>query len=141
VLDGGGEVLRYIGDAVLAIFPAGTDIAAACAVAAAAAKDALARMATLNAGRTASGLAPVGFGIGLHIGDVMYGNIGTPSRIEFTVIGSAANEAARIESLCKTLGVSLLVSEGVRRHLGNEWRSLGKQALKGVGSEIEVFTL
>ena len=141
VLDGGGEVLRYIGDAVLAIFPAGDDVAAACRLATAAAKDALARMAMLNARRLAAGDAPVGFGIGLHVGDVMYGNIGTPSRIEFTVIGSAANEAARIEALCKTLGVSLLISEGVRRHVTDEWISRGKQALKGVGSEIEVFTL
>ena len=78
--------------------------------------------------------------LGLHLGDVLYGNIGTPSRIEFTVVGAAANEAARIEGLCKTLGVPLLVSEQVARHLQG-LRSLGRRTLRGVSEPSEIFTL
>ena len=132
-----GEVLRFIGDAALAIFPVSGDPAAACARALAAARESMARLEKLNATRA----RPLGFGIGLHLGDVMYGNIGTPTRIEFTVIGAAANEAARIESLCKTLATNLLVSERVARHLGGPLRSLGRHALRGVGEPIELFTL
>ncbi|NQV56459.1 MAG: adenylate/guanylate cyclase domain-containing protein [Rhodospirillales bacterium] len=77
----------------------------------------------------------------MHLGDVTYGNIGTASRIEFTVIGAAANEAARIESLCKELRVSLLASNEVVEHLGKNWKSLGAQNLRGVSEAIEVFTI
>lgn len=132
-----GEVLRFIGDAALAIFPVRDDPVRACAQALGAAKEAIARMQDLNARRA----SPLHFGIALHMGDVMYGNIGTPTRIEFTVIGAAANEAARIESLCKNLDVPLLLSEQVVRHLPGEWRSLGKHSLRGVGAPIELYTL
>ena len=144
VLDHDGEVLRFIGDAALAIFPVeegGWSKKEACEAAVKAAKDALERMAELNRQRESFGTAPLGFGIGLHLCDVMYGNIGTADRIEFTVIGAAANEAARIEGLCKTLDVNVLISEQVQAHLGKGWQSLGKHALRGVGDEIEVFTL
>ena len=133
-----GEILRFIGDAALAIFPIGNDPAAvACAKALDAAKDSISRMEKLNATRS----RPLRFGIGLHLGLVLYGNIGTPTRIQFTVIGAAANEAARIESLCKTLKVNLLISEQVARHLARRPKSLGKHALRGVGEPIELFTL
>ncbi len=138
VMERGGEVLRFIGDAALAIFPIGTQpVGEACAQAVAAAKEAISRMQKLNQGRAVA----LRFGIGLHLGDVMYGNIGTPSRIEFTVIGAAANEAARIESLCKVLKVPLIASEKVVKHLSRgEWKSLGRHALRGVGNEMELFT-
>lgn len=100
-------------------------------------KEAMARMEKLNQSR----LPPLRFGIGLHLGDVMYGNIGTPTRIEFTVIGAAANEAARIESLCKKLGADLVLSAPVARQLPEAWKPLGRHALRGVGNEIELFTL
>jgi len=136
VLARGGEVLRFIGDAALAIFPVGADPAEACAQAVHAAHDAIGCMAAANAARA----RPLAFGIGLHLGDVMYGNIGTPTRLEFTVIGAAANEAARIESLCKTLAVPLLVSERVARHVPG-CTTLGHHRLRGVGNPIELFTL
>jgi adenylate cyclase len=99
-----GEILRFIGDAALAIFPIGNEPAAvACSKALDAAQAAVQRMAGLNTKREAAGQPRLRFGIGLHLGLVLYGNIGTPTRIEFTVIGAAANEAARIEGLCKTL--------------------------------------
>jgi adenylate cyclase len=137
VLERNGEVLRFIGDAALAIFPVGAEPAEACRRALEAAQEAAARMQTLNQGRAA---APLRFGIGLHLGEVLYGNVGTPSRIEFTVIGAAANEAARIEALCKSLGVSLILSERVVRHLRGDFRSLGRHRLRGVGEPIELFS-
>jgi adenylate cyclase len=140
VLEHKGEVLRFIGDAALAIFPVPRgdlpDRAEASRRAVQAAEAAIGRMAALNAKRE----RPLRFGIGLHLGHVLYGNIGTPTRIEFTVIGAAANEAARIESLCKTLGVPLLLSEPVARHVPG-CRSLGQHQLRGVGEPIELFTL
>ena len=130
-------MLRFIGDAALAIFPVGEHPRFACAAALAAARDALARMDKLNKNRP----RPLRFGIGLHLGELTYGNVGTPTRIEFTVVGAAANEAARIESLCKDLQVDLLVSERVARALPGEWRSLGSHTLRGVGDKMELFTL
>ena len=138
VLDNGGEVLRFIGDAALAIFPMGKRPAEACAKALAAAQAALAGMEKMNKNRA----RPLRFGIGLHLGELTYGNIGTPTRIEFTVVGAAANEAARIESLCKVMGVNVLVSERVARALPDAaWRSLGSHTLRGVGDKMELFTL
>ena len=137
VLERGGEVLRFIGDAALAIFPVGEDTSVACRHAVDAAREALRGMDRLNQ----TSKTPLRFGIGLHLGDVLYGNVGTPSRIEFTVIGAAANEAARIESLCKALDADLLLSEHVVRELGGEWKSLGRHALRGSGDEIGLYTV
>lgn len=137
VLQRKGEVLRFIGDAALAIFPIAGRPGEACAAAVEAAREALARMEKANKKRP----LPLRFGIGLHLGELTYGNIGTPGRIEFTVIGAAANEAARIESLCKQLEVDLLVSEHVARVLPIRWRSMGSHTLRGVGDKIELFTL
>jgi adenylate cyclase len=137
VLERQGEVLRFIGDAALAIFPVDGRPAEACAKALAAAREALGRMQKLNENRA----PPLRCGIGLHLGEVTYGNIGTPSRIEFTVVGAAANEAARIESLCKRLEVDLLVSERVVQALPGAWKSLGSHTLRGVGDKMELFTL
>ena len=136
VLERNGEVLRFIGDAALAIFPIGESAAEACERALGAALDAMARMDRLNAARG----EPLRFGIGLHLGEVLYGNVGTPTRIEFTVIGAAANLAARIEALCKDLDAPLLLSETVAAHLSTPLRSLGRHRLRGVGEPTELFT-
>jgi adenylate cyclase len=98
-------------------------------------------MALVNAARTASGDTELGYGIGLHLGDVMYGNMGTAERIEFSVIGAAANEAARIEGMTKILGTNFLVSEEVEKHLTEDWHSVGRHGLRGVGDEIELFIM
>jgi adenylate cyclase len=137
VLERDGHVLRFIGDAALAIFPVDGDPAAAATRAVEAAREALVRMEKLNANRQ----TPLRFGIGLHLGDVLYGNIGTRTRIEFTVIGAAANEAARIEALCKTLGAPLVVSETVARYTRHAWRPLGRHPLRGVEKPVELLTL
>lgn len=131
-----GQVLRFIGDAALAIFPVAGSPTEACGRALAAALDAMAALEKANAGRA----RPLRFGIGLHLGDVLYGNIGTPLRIEFTVIGAAANEAARIEALCKELGTPLVVSAAVARYLTSPLRSLGHHRLRGVEESVELFT-
>ena len=140
VLEHKGEVLRFIGDAALAIFPIPqgdlAERAEASRRAVLAAQTAIERMAAFNARRERK----LDFGIGLHLGHVLYGNIGTPTRIEFTVIGAAANEAARIEGFCKTLQVPLVISEPVARHVSG-CRSLGSHRLRGVEEPMELFTL
>jgi len=151
VLDHGGEVLRFIGDAALAIFPTQGrpaaseherhDTVSACRTALAAAADAVTRMEALNRERARSGEEPLRFGIGLHIGNVTYGNIGVPRRLEFTVIGTAANEAARIEGLCKSLNKSILISAAFAQCVPGELVSLGHHRLRGLGAAREVFTL
>lgn len=150
VLAHGGEVLRFIGDAFLAIFPlepggadrtGGGPDTAACARALAAARDAIARMAAHNEARFALGQPPLAFGIGLHIGAVTYGNIGVDQRLEFTVIGAAANEAARIEGLCKTLDRPLVISAELAGRVREPLVSLGVHVLRGVREPREVLTL
>lgn len=150
VLDNGGEVLKFIGDAVLAIFPASlpsgdlrqcASHAKACAAALAAARDSLARIAALNARRTERGDEPIAFGIALHLGEVMYGNVGAPDRLDFTVIGPAINEAARLEGMCKVLGRPVIISADLARLLPDRLISLGSHTLRGVSREHELFTL
>lgn len=146
VLERGGEVLRFIGDAVLAIFPipGGTDnhemVSKTCETALRAAQEAKRCIEELNVEREAAKQQPLGFGVGLHVGDVMYGNIGTADRLEFTVIGAAANEAARLESMTKQLAQPILCSAVFARHLPQELRSLGRHTLRGVGTQHELFT-
>lgn len=142
VVERGGEVLRFIGDAVLAIFPLAegdSHSQPACEDALAAAAEAQARMADFNVDRAGQGKPPLGYGIGLHLGDVTYGNIGIPERLEFTVIGAAANEAARIEDLTKTLEPMVLVSEAFAGQCQNRLVSQGRHKLRGVGAEQEIF--
>jgi adenylate cyclase len=143
-LDSDGEVIRFIGDAVLAIFPirgGHENEGEACATALIAARDAVDRMGELNKSRTKDSKDPLGFGIGLHVGDVMFGNIGVTARVEFSVVGPAANEAARIETLTKTLDHQVIFSDHFTSALKEDWQSLGKHALRGVGEPMEVFYL
>jgi len=151
VLDHGGEVLRFIGDAALAIFPIGgtsklleeacTPSEGACKRALDAARDARQRIDALNKRRQEAGDPPIRYGLALHVGDVMYGNIGVPQRLEFTVIGKAANEAARLEGLCKEVGEPILISSAFPRCFPGEMRSLGTHSLKGVSEPQEIFAL
>lgn len=159
VLDNDGEVLRFVGDAVLAIFPiqkqncpAGTNMSPAqceeqsakvkaCEQAIMAVRQARGSMVDLNRERQQQGLSPLGYGIGLHLGEIMYGNIGTPERLEFTVIGEAANEAARVEGMTKTLGKKTLLSAKVAECYGGPLVSTGVHALRGVDDEMELFVL
>ena len=141
VLDHGGEVLRFIGDAVLAIFPidgpGGGERAARMALAAT--TDAEGRMARVNAERADKGELGLDFGLGLHVGELMFGNIGVPERVEFSVIGAAANEVARLEGLTKELERRVVMSAAFARLLPAECESLGRHSLRGVSAEQEVF--
>lgn len=144
VMDNGGEVLRFIGDAALAIFPISDDAYDSCTArqkALEAAHDAITRAAEMNAGRVAKGDEPFEYGIGLHVGRIMYGNIGVPSRVEFSVIGPAANEAARIESLCKETSQTVLISEQFADGLEENWQDLGQHVIRGSEKELRLFTL
>jgi class 3 adenylate cyclase/uncharacterized protein (DUF427 family) len=148
IIDHGGEILAYIGDAVLAIFPiangdvpsaSGMAPAEACTQAIAAARAAAERIVATNAARP--DLPALRYGIGLHVGDVTYGNIGIPQRLQFTVIGSAANEASRIESMTKELGEPILVSSVFAEHYPGELVAKGPHALRGVTGSHELFGL
>lgn len=140
VEDHGGEILKFIGDGILAIFNAGPTSRDDCRNALAAAQAALARLHSDNAERSAEGLPEILTGIGLHLGDLVYGNIGSRDRLDFTVIGPAVNEAGRVETLCKVLGRPLLVSASFAETVGVEGlQSLGFHVLRGVSTPREIF--
>jgi adenylate cyclase len=142
VAAGGGEVLKFIGDAVLAIFPVGDDPRAACRRALAAAEEAFASLERLNDARAARAQSTLAIGIALHRGQVMYGNIGARDRLDFTVISSCVNEASRLEALCKRLGTPLALSEPfVNAAEATGVVDLGAHELKGVKAPLRVFTL
>lgn len=141
VLNHGGQIIHFIGDAVLAVFPIGSDHdqSAAAQQALDAAAEARQRINALNKVRLAESHTALDFGIGLHFGRVLHGNIGVPSRIEFTIIGRSVNEASRLESLTKEVGESLLVSRAFRELIDIDWRDLGTYNAKGVSEGMEVF--
>jgi len=139
VLGHGGEVLKFIGDAMLAIFPIGEEAAAVCAKALAAARQAQDALAEDNRRREAAFLPRIDFGLALHVGDVMYGNIGSDTRLDFTVIGPAVNLTARIESMCRELGRQILLSSAFVSTAGIAAQPLGRFALKGVGADQAMF--
>jgi adenylate cyclase len=134
----GGEILKFIGDAVLAIFPLGAryDLAVTARAAVEAAQRARAGLAEL---RKLAGADGLDFGTALHVGDVMYGNIGSAKRLDFTVIGPAVNLTARLESLGAALGEPVLVSAEIARALGPAAESLGRHPLKGMPHPVEAF--
>jgi adenylate cyclase len=135
----GGEVLKFIGDAMLAIFPIGTDPAETCAAALIAARHAAAALTEENKRREEARLPRIEYGLALHLGDVLYGNIGSDTRLDFTVIGPAVNLTARIESMCRELGRQLLLSADFVRAGRVDAQSLGAFSLKGVGADQEIF--
>ena len=148
VLENQGEVLRFPGDAVLGIFPINqqTSSSQACLNALKAATSAFERLNVLNKTRADSNEAPLDFGIGLHVGDVLFGNIGVPQRLEFSVIGPAMNETARLESLTKSLNADILTSENFVKHLKDshcktigECKLLGEYQLHGIDKPMNIY--
>lgn len=142
---GGGQVLKFLGDGLLASFQldGSRPIGEVCAAALKAARDGLACVTELNAAREKDGLPVLGFDIALHQGTVMYGNVGTGARLDFTLVGPTVNEAARLENLCSLLGRNLLASASFAAAAGEEAGlvSLGSHALRGVAEPREVFGL
>src|SRR5438034_3523457 len=143
VSEHGGEVLKFIGDAMLAIFPIVDDLDRdrACRTALAAAEEALARLASANLARRARGEREIDLGLALHTGPVMYGNIGAPERLDFTVIGPAVNLTARIPGLCRPLGRKILASARFASPCGSELVSLGHHQMRGLAQPQEIFGL
>jgi adenylate cyclase len=135
----GGEVLKFIGDAMLGIFPITGDTSALCLRALNAARMAQTSLHAQNQVRSEAGLPLIDYGIALHIGDVMYGNIGSDTRLDFTVIGPAVNLTARIEGLTKQLGKRVLLSAEFARASGAAVEPMGEFALKGVGEMQGIF--
>jgi adenylate cyclase len=139
----GGEVLKFIGDALLAIFPMVDDLDRdrACQAALAAAEEALADLDRLNHRRQAGGRPTLEAGIALHAGAVTYGNIGAPDRLDFTVIGAAVNFVTRLERMCGQVGRSLLASAVFASPCGSKLVSIGRYRLRGMAQAQEIFAL
>lgn len=139
----GGQVLKFIGDGVLAMFPLARDHDP-CGRALDAARGTLAAVEELSASRRVSGQLTAGLHLALHVGDVLYGNIGSRDRLDFTVVGPAVNEVARIEALCRSLEQRVIVSSAFAAASSTargRLVSLGRYALKGVSRPEELFTL
>ncbi|MFB6421308.1 MULTISPECIES: adenylate/guanylate cyclase domain-containing protein [Bradyrhizobium] len=135
----GGEILKFIGDGLLAIFPLSQPNA--CADLLHAVTEARQAMVALNERNKATSRAPLNYGIGVHVGDVMYGNIGSSSRLDFTVIGPAVNMASRLEALTKQLGRTVLLSRDFAELVEPkfELEHVGKHEVRGFSDPIELF--
>lgn len=138
----GGSVLKLIGDGTLAIFTA-EDRTHACGAAMSAAIDARAGIAALNKRRAAEGKPVTDMYLGLHVGEVFYGNVGSRERLDFTVIGPAVNEVSRIAAMCRAVDQPVLVSKDFADvgNLRGRLLSVGRYALRGVATPQELFTL
>lgn len=143
VEENGGDVLKFIGDGVLSIFPIAIpeEHAHRCRQAATAAQGVLTGLAALNEARSAKGKPPLDAGIGINAGQVSYGNIGSPGRLDFTVLGPAVNVASRIEGLTKSLGWRVLATACVASQAPDLFASQGHHEVRGLSSEIELFGL
>jgi adenylate cyclase len=143
--EAGGDVLKLIGDGTLAIFEA-SDPGQACRCALTAAKLAAERIAGVNANRLAAGLPVTQAYLALHVGEVLYGNIGSADRLDFTVVGPAVNEVARIAAMCRSVERDVLLSSAFEAAAREEDRgrlvvSVGRYALRGVGRAQDLYTL
>jgi adenylate cyclase len=138
VLDRGGEVVSLIGDAVLGLFRVEGSAEETCGRALAAAQEARRRLAVAPPETTGPALD---FGIALHLGQVIYGNVGVPERLQFTVVGAAVNEVARVQDLTKTLGCSLLATAAFADAVAGPWHSLGEHLLRGFETPVPILTM
>ena len=138
----GGEVLKFMGDGVLAIFPVlGGSQHGACDAALKAVAAARAGMAHLDEARRRDGAAPLPFGVALHLGAVLWGNIGAADRLDFTAIGPAVNLVSRLEGLCRPLDRAVLVSGAFAAEAAAPLIPLGTHALRGIAAPCAVFTV
>ena len=138
----GGEVLKFMGDGVLAVFPAegAGGMAAACGKALAAARAACRDMAAVNAGRSAKDAPVARHIIALNAGSVSFGNVGATNRLDFTVIGPAVNLASRLSAVGKELGRDLILSAAFTAQIDTPVASLGRFPLRGLAGDHEAFT-
>ena len=138
VLDHGGEVVSLIGDAVLGLFRVEGSNEEACGRALAAAHEARRR---LDASQPAATGPVLDFGVALHLGQVIYGNVGVPERLQFTVVGAAVNEVVRVQDLTKPLGFPLLATAPFAGATAGPWRSLGDHLLRGFETSVPILTM
>ena len=136
VLDHGGEVVSLIGDAVLGLFRIDRTADEACGRALAAAQEARRRLNSRSAHTDPS----FEFGIALHLGQVIYGNVGVPERLQFTLVGSTVNEVVRVQDLTKKLGHSVLATASFVDATPGSWRPLGEHTLRGIEIPMAIFT-
>ncbi|HEY1433091.1 MAG TPA: adenylate/guanylate cyclase domain-containing protein [Stellaceae bacterium] len=135
-------LLQFIGDGFLAVFPCERnqkDSNKACNLARSAALHATHQMAEINRQRAANKEAPLGYGLSLHIGNVMFGNVGLAERLSFSVFGSIVNEAARLAALTKKFATPIVASEEFTTYCGGEWEALGSESLRGINAPMAVF--
>ena len=140
---GQGQILSFLGDGFLAAYPCARDKSAsqiACRAALSAAQWAVARMDKLNDHRRKQNEPKIGFGIGLHVGNVMFGNVGLSDRMTFSVFGAAANEVQRLEGLTKKYAVNIVASEQFANYCSGAWTKLGTEKLRGVELPMQVFS-
>lgn len=142
VLDHRGILDKFTGDGIMAIFGANGDVQAGVEDAAAAARDMRERLARLSAERVAAGEPTLGYGVGMHVGDVVLGAVGLPERSDYTALGDTVNTASRLESLTKELGVDIAMTAEIARRLGpGVTIRLGEAVVKGKSVPLEVFGL
>lgn len=143
--EAGGEVLKFMGDGLMAIFELGDeDTSDVCRVALDTVEEVRRRIAAINEARTADGKVCTELYIAIHLGDVEYGNIGAKDRLDFTVVGPAVNKVSRIEAMCRPLDRDVVFSSAfTRAATGCQHRlvSLGRYALRGVRQPEELYTL
>ena len=139
----GGEILRFIGDAMLIVFPIdeNTSEQNACNAAIDAAIDAHNTLETLNHQRRRHGQPEIRFGVGLNVGEVIYGNVGAPDRLDFTVMGPAVNRTARLESLTKEFDCNILFSRKFSELIEIPSQFMGNRDMKGIAEPQAVYAL
>lgn len=141
----GGEVLKFLGDGILAVFEIEEGKAeGSCRLGTGAASEMLRDVVQLNRRREELGLATMELDVAVHVGDVLYGNVGAPGRLDFTVIGPAVNEASRIELKCRELGTNALFSDDFydnATHCRGALQSMGKHKLRDLDGARELYTL
>lgn len=138
----GGEIMSFLGDGFLAVYPCGRHkdpSKVACRAALTAVHQAQTRVAQLNEERQARKMAPIGYGIGLHVGNVMFGNVGLRDRLTFSAFGAAVNEVQRLQSLTKKYSREVIASQAFAGYSGGEWITLGEEKLRGVRRKLTVL--
>ena len=141
VEDQGGDILKFMGDGILSIFPItdGNEVRMKCTAALTAAMTVIASLEELNKAREEAENEHLAVGIGLNLGPVTYGNIGSLARLDFTVLGPAVNLASRVQDLTKTLGRPILATASVAQLVSAEFDAMGAFEVRGVANKVELF--
>ncbi len=137
----GGDVLKFMGDGILAVFNIDDDAEASCRSAVQAAELALTNLRDYNETAAEKGNEPIEFVVGIDFGRVTFGNIGSPDRLDFTVVGQAVNVASRVQELCKKLNEKILVTRSVAEHMNGSKQSAGYHSIRGLQKKIEAFAI